>query len=194
MPIKIFVPKQELWDDTREILIPIKEDITLSLEHSLVSLTKWESKWHKPFLSPEEKTQEETMDYVRCMILNEDVDDEIIYAFTNANLKQIEEYIATEQTATTFPKENSSEPQSNELLTSELIYYYLACMQCPFQPTETWHLSRVLTLIRVASFKNKGEKKLNKTEALQQCESIKERNERIFAEMRRKAQNKGKLK
>ena len=64
MPLPIFVPKQELWDDTREILIPIEQDITLSLEHSLVSLSKWESKWHKPFLSPEEKTQEETLDYL----------------------------------------------------------------------------------------------------------------------------------
>lgn len=194
MPLPIFVPKQELWDETREILIPIEQDITLSLEHSLVSLSKWESKWHKPFLSPEEKTQEQTLDYVRCMILNEDVNDEIIYAFTTTDMKKIETYIATDQTATTFPKETSKEPRSNELMTSELIYYYLASMQCPFIPTENWHLSRVLTLIRVASFKNKGEKKLNKTEALAQCESIRERNMRLFEEMRRKEQSKMKSK
>lgn len=192
MPLPIFVPKQELWDETREILIPIEQDITLSLEHSLVSLSKWESKWHKPFLSPEEKTQEETLDYIRCMILNEDVNDEIIYALTTTDMKEIETYIATDQTATTFPKETSKEPRSNELMTSELIYYYLACMQAPYIPTENWHLSRILTLIRVASFKNKGEKKLNKTEALAQCESIRERNMRLFEEMRRKEQSKKK--
>ena len=193
MPLPIFVPKQELWDDTREILIPIEQDVKLSLEHSLVSLSKWESKWRKPFLSPEEKTQEEMMDYVRCMIMNEDVDEDIVYAFTPKDMKAIEVYIATDQTATTFPKETSKEPQSNELMTSELIYYYLSQMQCPFIPTQDWHLSRILTLIRVASFKQKPEKKLNKTEALAQCESIKERNERIFEEMRRKAEKEGKL-
>lgn len=194
MPLPIFIPKQELWDESREILIPIEEDITLSLEHSLVSLTKWESKWRKPFLSPEEKTQEQFRDYFRCMILNEGVDEEIVYAFTQRDILEIQKYIETDQTATTFPKENSNEPQSNELMTSELIYYYLAQMQCPFIPTENWHLSRVMTLIRVASFKNKGERKLNKQEALQQCESIKERNEHIFAEMRAKAERENKSK
>ena len=134
------------------------------------------------------------LDYVRCMILNEDVDEDIVYAFTPKDMKAIEVYIATDQTATTFPKETSKEPQSNELMTSELIYYYVSQMQCPFIPTEGWHLSRILTLIRVASFKQKPEKKLNKTEALAQCESIKERNERIFEEMRRKAEKEGKLK
>ena len=194
MPLPIFVPKQELWDETREILIPIEQDITLSLEHSLVSLSKWESKWHKPFLSPEEKTQEQTLDYIRCMILNEDVNDEIVYAFTTTDMKKIENYIATDQTATTFPKETSKEPRSNELMTSELIYYYLGQIQCLTPTIENWHLSRTLTLIRVASFKNKGEKKLNKTEALSQCESIRERNTRLFEEMRRKEQSKMKSK
>lgn len=133
------------------------------------------------------------LDYIRCMILNEDVDEDIVYAFTPKDMKAIEVYIATDQTATTFPKETSNEPRSNELMTSELIYYYLASMQCPFIPTQDWHLSRVLTLIRVASFKQKPEKKLNQKEALAQCESIRERNERIFEEMRRKAEKEGKL-
>lgn len=189
MPLKIFIPKQDLWDDSRGEFIPIKEH-NLTLEHSLVSLTKWESKWRKPFLSPEEKTQEETKDYVRCMILDEDVEDDIMYAFTPKDLKEVEEYLAKDQTATTFPEEKkSNEPKSNELMTSELIYYYLAQMQCPFIPTENWHLSRVLTLIRVASFKNKGEQKLNKTEALAQCEDIREANMRKFEEWKRKQQN-----
>lgn len=193
MPCDIFIPKQDLWDDTRGEFIPIGEDTTLTLEHSLVSLSKWESKWHKPFLSPEEKTKEEMYDYFRCMILNEKFDDNIVYAFTPADIKKVENYMEESQTATTFPEEKSKEPQSNELMTSELIYYYLGQMQCPFIPTESWHLSRVLTLIRVASFKNKPEKKLGKKEALQQCEDINERNKRIFEEMRRKAEAKGKI-
>ena len=192
MPCDIFIPKQDLWDDTRGEFIPIGEDTTLTLEHSLVSLSKWESRWHKPFLSPEEKTKEEMYDYFRCMILNEKFDDNIVYAFTAADIKKVESYMEESQTATTFPEEKSTEPQSNELMTSELIYYYLGQMQCPFIPTETWHLSRVLTLIRVASFKNRPEKKLGKKEALQQCEDINERNKRIFEEMRRKAEAKSK--
>lgn len=193
MPCDIFIPKQDLWDDTRGEFIPIGEDTTLTLEHSLVSLSKWESRWHKPFLSPEEKTKEEMYDYFRCMILNEKFDDNIVYAFTPADIKKVENYMEESQTATTFPEEKSKEPQSNELMTSELIYYYLGQMQCPFIPTESWHLSRVLTLIRVASFKNKPEKKLGKKEALQQCEDINERNKRIFEEMRRKAEAKSKI-
>ena len=192
MPCDIFIPKQDLWDDTRGEFIPIGEDTTLTLEHSLVSLSKWESRWHKPFLSPEEKTKEEMYDYFRCMILNEKFDDNIVYAFTAADIKKVENYMEESQTATTFPEEKSTEPQSNELMTSELIYYYLGQMQCPFIPTESWHLSRVLTLIRVASFKNRPEKKLGKKEALQQCEDINERNKRIFEEMRRKAEAKSK--
>lgn len=192
MPCDIFIPKQDLWDDTRGEFIPIGEDTTLTLEHSLVSLSKWESRWHKPFLSPEEKTKEEMYDYFRCMILNEKFDNNIVYAFTPADIKKVENYMEESQTATTFPKEKSKEPQSNELMTSELIYYYLGQMQCPFIPTESWHLSRVLTLIRVASFKNKPEKMLGKKEALQQCEDINERNKRIFEEMRRKAEAKSK--
>ena len=189
MPLPIFVPKQELWDESREMIIPIKEDITLSLEHSLVSLSKWESKWRKPFLSPEEKTQEEMLDYIRCMILNDDVDEDIVYAFTPKDMKEIEVYIATDQTATTFPKETSKEPQSNELMTSELIYYYLGQIQCLTPTIENWHLSRVLTLIRVASFKQKPEKELNKKEALAQCEDIREANMRKFEEWKRKQQS-----
>lgn len=192
MPCDIFIPKQDLWDDTRGEFIPIGEDTTLTLEHSLVSLSKWESRWRKPFLSPEEKTKEEMYDYFRCMILNEKFDNNIVYAFTPADIKKVEKYMEESQTATTFPEEKSKEPQSNELMTSELIYYYLGQMQCPFIPTESWHLSRILTLIRVASFKNKPEKKLGKKEALQQCEDINERNKRIFEEMRRKAEAKSK--
>ena len=116
MPLPIFVPKQELWDDTREILIPIEQDVKLSLEHSLVSLSKWESKWRKPFLSPEEKTQEEMLDYVRCMILNEDVDEDIVYALVlkaeedlpdatgNEKFKQVVEWLKK-----VFPKEYTVE-------------------------------------------------------------------------------------
>lgn len=190
MPIPIFVPKQELWDETREIIIPVKEDVTVSLEHSLVSLTKWESKWCKPFLSPEEKTREELMGYLSCMILDKDVDPDIVYAFTPEDIEKINKYMEKDQTATTFPDEKSTEPRSNELMTSELIYFYLGQIQCLTPTIENWHLSRTLTLIRVASFKNKPEKKLNQKEALQQCEDINERNKRYFEEMRKKAEAK----
>ena len=189
MPLKIFIPEKELWDDSRGEFISTKEH-KLTLEHSLVSLTKWESKWCKPFLSPEEKTQEELTDYVRCMIMDEDVEDEIAYAFTPADMKKVEAYIAKDQTASTIPEtKDSNEPRSNELMTSELIYYYLGQIQCLSPTIENWHLSRTLMLIRVASFKQKPEKELNKKEALAQCEDIREANMRKFEEWKRKQQN-----
>lgn len=192
MPLPIFIPRKEMWDESRGEFV-IFEEHKLTLEHSLVSLTKWESKWCKPFLSPEEKTQEEIMDYVRCMIMDEDVEDDIIYAFTPSDMKKVEAYIAKDQTATTIPEEkNSNEPKSNELMTSELIYYYLGQIQCLTPTIENWHLSKVLTLIRVASFKQKPEKELNKKEALAQCEDIREANMRKFEEWKRKQQSKSK--
>ena len=188
MPLKIYIPRKEMWDESRGEFITFEER-KLTLEHSLVSLTKWESKWCKPFLSPEDKTQEEMTDYVRCMIMDEDVEDEIAYAFTPADMKKVEEYIAKDQTASTIPEtKDSSEPRSNELMTSELIYYYLGQIQCLTPTIENWHLSRTLMLIRVASFKQKPEKELNKKEALAQCEDIREANMRKFEEWKRKQQ------
>lgn len=129
------------------------------------------------------------MDYVRCMIMNEDVEDDIIYAFTPTDMKEIESYISKDQTATTIPEEKESkEPKSNELMTSELIYYYLGQLQCITPTIENWHLSRTLTLIRVASFKQKPEKELDKKQALAQCEDIRSANMRKFEEWKRKQQ------
>ena len=188
MPCKIYIPAQDLWDESRGEFISIKEH-KLTLEHSLVSLTKYESNWHTPFLSPEEKTQEQVMDYIRCMVMEDDYDDNFIYALTPQDLKKIETYIATDQTASTIPEEkNSTEPKSNELMTSELIYYYLGQIQCLTPTIENWHLSRTLTLIRIASWKQKPEKELNKKEALAQCEDIREANMRKFEEWKRKQQ------
>jgi hypothetical protein len=188
MPCKIYIPAQDLWDESRGEFISIREH-KLTLEHSLVSLTKYESNWHTPFLSPEEKTQEQVMDYIRCMVMGDDYDDNFIYALTPQDLKKIETYIATDQTASTIPEEkNSKEPKSNELMTSELIYYYLGQIQCLTPTIENWHLSRTLTLIRIASWKQKPEKELNKKEALAQCEDIREANMRKFEEWKRKQQ------
>ena len=188
MPCKIYIPAQDLWDESRGEFIPIREH-KLTLEHSLVSLTKYESKWRTPFLSPEEKTQEQIMDYIRCMVMGDDYDDNFIYALKPADLKKIEQYIATDQTASTIPEtKESNEPKSNELMTSELIYYYLGQIQCLSPTIENWHLSRTLMLIRVASFKQKPEKELNKKEALAQCEDIREANMRKFEEWKRKQQ------
>ena len=188
MPCKIYIPAQDLWDESRGEFISIREH-KLTLEHSLVSLTKYESNWHTPFLSPEEKTQEQVMDYIRCMVMEDDYDNNFIYALTPQDLKKIETYIATDQTASTIPEEkNSTEPKSNELMTSELIYYYLGQIQCLTPTIENWHLSRTLTLIRIASWKQKPEKELNKKEALAQCEDIREANMRKFEEWKRKQQ------
>lgn len=189
MPLTIYIPKMELWDEARARIIHIKEQ-TLTLEYSLVALSKWEARHHKIFLSPEEKTEEEKLDFIYCMIYNENVKSEIVYAFTEKDFRDIEHYIITSQSAAIIPEEKTNEPKSNELLSSDLIYYYLAQMQVPYIPTQDWHLSRVLAMIRIGSFKNKPEKKLSKQEAISQVESINERNKRLFEEMRRKKEGK----
>lgn len=185
MPLTIHIPETELWDETREVFVHVKEQ-TLTLEYSLVNVSKWESRWQKIFLSPEEKTEEQKRDFVYCMICNENTDPNVIYAFTEEDFKKVDRYISTSQSAAIIPEEKTNEPKSNELLSTDLIYYYLAQMQVPYIPTQDWHLSRVMSLIRIGSFKNKPEKKLNKQEAVAQVESINERNKRLFEEMARK--------
>ena len=127
-------------------------DIDLHLEHSLVSLSKWESKHQIPFLGPQEKTSEQVLDYVTCMILDPLVPDNLFERLNQINVDQIQEYINSPQSATTFAKDPYDRP-SREVITSELIYYWMSAYQIPIE-TETWHLNRLFALIRIANIKN----------------------------------------
>lgn len=163
--LRITVPAAEYFDESRQMFIQKKEQ-TLQLEHSLVSLSKWEAKWKKAFLGKEEKTLEETLDYIRCMTITQNVDPEVYTRLTNANIKEINEYIGDPMTATTFRKDNPGHP-SRETITSELVYYWMIANNIPPE-YQKWHLNRLLTLIRVCTIKNTPTKKRGKSEIMRQ--------------------------
>jgi hypothetical protein len=151
--------------------------IELQLEHSLISLSKWESEFEKPFLGKTEKTPEEVLAYVRCMIVSENPPEDILQRLSKENLETINEYIDRKMTATWFSDQPGA-PRSREVITSELVYYWMTVFQIPFE-CETWHLNRLFTLIRICNVKQAKPKKMSRTE-------IAARNRELNA--RRKAQ------
>ena len=161
--LRITVPDTEFWDESRQEFLEVKSQ-TLQLEHSLVSISKWESKWCKPFLSKENKTLEEILDYVKCMTITQNVDPNVYLALTNENIKEINEYIDAPMTATTFYEEKKT-TKSREILTSELIYYWMISLQIPVE-FQKWHLNRLLTLIKVCNIKNAPPKKMSQREIM----------------------------
>lgn len=134
---------------------------TIQLEHSLISLSKWESRWKKAFLKKDpERTAEQTIDYVRCMTLTQNVDPEIYSNINSELMDQINAYINDPMTATHFNKMEQSETKINrDTVTSELIYYWMVALQIPFE-CQKWHLNRLLTLIEVCNVKNTPPQKL----------------------------------
>lgn len=162
MPKKIVFPAgEDLWDESTSSFIPVKEQ-TLVLEHSLISLSKWEQKWKKPFLSVEEKSVEEWMDYFRCMTLNQ-VNDNIYDRITQDVFQEILDYIGDPMTATTFTDLNPGAAK-REIITSEIIYYNMFSFGIP-KELDKWHLNTLIALIRVFSIKNGGSKKMSQSEA-----------------------------
>lgn len=162
--LTITVPiSPEGWDDEKQEFVEPKTQ-TLQLEHSLISLSKWESKWHKPFYSKKEMTNEETLYYIKCMTLNKNIDDEVYNHLTHENVKEIMDYIGDSMTATTFGR-NDKDPTNKETITSELIYYWMIASQIPFE-CQKWHLNRLITLIRVCSVKNTPPKKRSRRDIM----------------------------
>ena len=180
--LEITIPATELWDEINEEFITTKEQ-TLRLEHSLVSLSKWESKWCKPFLSKTNKTDEEMLDYVRCMTLTQNVPDEVYRCLTDDNIRKIYEYIDAPMTATWFNDDKTKGTSRGEQTTSELIYYWMIALNIPFE-CQKWHLNRLLTLIRVCNIKNQPPKKMSKRD-------IMSRNAALNAARRNKLHTKG---
>ena len=161
--LQITIPAVEQWDEINQEFISTKEQ-TLILEHSLVSLSKWESKWCKPFLSKDARTFEETIDYVRCMTITQNVDPNVYNFLSNKNIEDVNNYIAAPMTATWFSK-NSRKSNSSEQITSELIYYWMISLNIPFE-CQKWHLNRLLTLIEVCNVKNQPPKKMGRKEIM----------------------------
>lgn len=157
--LSITIPSVELFDETNNMFINSKEQ-QLQLEHSLVSLSKWESKWCVPFLTKRNKTNTQTIDYVRCMTITQNVDPNVYLMINQRIVDEITEYIGAPMTATTFAKENN--PSNNkEVITAELIYYWMITFNIPFE-CQKWHLNRLLTLINVCNIKNQPVKKTSK--------------------------------
>lgn len=171
----------EGWDEEKCEFVEPKVQI-LQLEHSLISLSKWESKWCKPFLKKGEKTEEEILDYIKYMTLTQNVKPEVYDHLTTENIRQILSYIDAPMTATTFSNDKNGKP-SREIITSELIYYWMITLQIPFE-CQKWHLNRLITLIRVCEVKNAGPKKMSKREVMS-------RNAQLNAARRQQLNTKG---
>lgn len=165
MPLTIKVPAADLFDPKSGRFITTKE-ITLTFEHSLLSISKWEAKWHKSFFLSTQKTDEENLDYLRCMCLTKDVDPNVFKSLGVKNAKVISDYIADPMTGTTI-KHQKDRP-SREIITSELVYFWMSNFGIPFSPCEKWHFNRLMTLIEIASIKNTPPKKMGAREAAHQ--------------------------
>ncbi len=161
--LDIYVEESEQYNEETNEFITVKPQ-TLKLEHSLVSISKWESRWHKPFLNSDEKTLEEIFDYIKCMTVNQ-VNPFIYDALTENNFNDIQQYINDPMTATTI--KDIPGKRNNEIITSELIYYWMVTLQIPFE-CEKWHINRLLTLIKVCNIKNQPSKKMPRKEILNQ--------------------------
>lgn len=166
--LELHIPAREAFDEATQYFVNTNPT-TLRLEHSLVSVSKWEARWKKPFLSRTAKTVEETLDYIRCMTINQNVDPNVYYVLTNTEIKAINEYIEDEKTATTFS--NNDRRDSRQVVTSELIYYWMTAYNISIE-CQKWHLSRLLTLIRIASIENAPKKKMSKQAILSQNRSL----------------------
>ena len=162
--LKITIPSSEAFDSRTNEFIYTKEQ-TLSLEHSLVSISKWESKWHKPYLTKEPKSPEETIDYVRCMTLTQNVDPRVYYCIPDSELQKISDYVNDPMTATWFSDEKEMKGRQGRIVTSELLYYWMIALGIPFE-CQKWHINRLITLIRVCDEENKPKKKMSKNQLL----------------------------
>ena len=182
--LQVIVPGREFYNSKTKEFIHEK-DTALNLEHSLISLSKWESQYKKPFLGNGTKTIEETVGYIKCMTLNPTVDPEVYRRLTDDVVKQVEEYIHDPMTATWITEQKEAGGRS-QIVTSELIYYWMISLGIPFE-CQKWHLNRLLTLIRVCSAKNK---QLKKPKKMSQRE-IAERNMAINAARRKELNSRG---
>lgn len=175
--LQITIPAVEQWDELNQEFVYTKER-KLQLEHSLISVSKWESKWCKPFLSRTDKTFEETIDYVRCMTLTTNVDSDIYSCLTSDNIREIKDYIDSPMTATFFSNDKRG-GNSREIVTSELIYYWMISQNIPFE-CQKWHLNRLLTLIRVCNVKNAPPKKMSAQEIMSRNAALNEERKKRF--------------
>lgn len=168
--LRIEIPiSPEGWNEEKQEFVEQKNQ-TLQLEHSLVSLSKWESKWCKPFFSTTDKTYEEVLDYIKCMTLTQNVKPEVYNYLTEKNITEITDYINAPMTATTF-NNTAVKGRGRDIITSELIYYWMITFNIPVE-FQKWHINRLLTLIRVCEVKNNPGKKMSPQEITSQYAAL----------------------
>lgn len=160
--LTIRVPDKELFNDATQEFINVKGR-ELRMEHSLVSLSKWESKFHKPFLVKENKTRAETIEYIKLMTITQNVDDSVFKAIDHKIIKEVTAYLEDPMTATTFTEQEEKRNINREVITAEIIYYWMVTLQIPME-CQKWHLNRLLTLINVCNIKNQPKRKMTKGE------------------------------
>lgn len=180
--LSINIKSRELFDERTSEFITVKGG-TLKLEHSLVSISKWESKWKIPFLSKEKKTNEQIDDYIRCMSVNGDPDPILIASISSEDKNRIIDYIEEKQTATWFTNLDGKRNTQSDIITSERIYYWMIVYQIPHE-YEKWHLSRLLTLIEICNRENTPPKKMTQAEIIA-------RNKALNAERKAKLHSRG---
>ena len=175
--LELTVSEKELYDNNTNMFLKIPGCV-ITLEHSLISLAKWESKWQVPYFNGEKKSFEQDMDYIRCMVIGPIKDDRIFNNFSNEELLQIQEYNQSRMTATTFSTPTavkSTQKKKKEIMTAEVIYARMFMHHISIE-CQKWHLNRLLTLIKVCDFQNgSGEKMTKKQSAMWAAEQNKAR-------------------
>lgn len=168
--LRITIPENDLYDESTGTFISIHER-TIQLEHSLLSISKWEAKWHIPYYDLKPKTFQQSLDYIRCMTLTQNVPSETYLGLTAELIEKIRAYQEDSMTATTI-SENPNKPKSRaKIITSEQIYSWMFANQIPLE-CEKWHINRLLMLIRVCNINNTPQKKMSKKDALAHTRAV----------------------
>lgn len=172
--LQITIPETRFFNEQTSEFFTAPEKV-IQLEHSLVSISKWESKWKKPFLDSSDKTRDETLDYIRCMTLTQNVDPEVYSRLSSKNMEEIAAYINDGMSATWFSEDRQQKktPFKKEVITSELIYYWMVALNIPFE-CQKWHLNRLLTLVRICNIKNQPDKKMGKRATMSKNRALNE--------------------
>lgn len=182
--LTVVVPKGKSFDSRNNVFYTVDKDTIIRLEHSLISLQKWEARWQKPFLSTKDKTIEQTIDYIRCMCITPNVPDDVFYCIPKSEMDRITEYINNPMTATWFRESAQSQStgrRKKEIVTAEIIYYWMISYNIPSEYRK-WNLNQLLTLIRVLNIKNdtSPKKKRSRSAILNDYKSINEENKKKF--------------
>lgn len=159
--LRLVIPAVEQWDDAKQEFVS-DDEVVLELEHTLVSLSKWEAIWEKPFLGSQEKTPEELLGYVQAMSKSPEIPPEVLARLTEKQVEEINTYITAKMSATWFNRSADGAPKNTrETITAELVYYWMIALNIPIE-FQNWHLNRLFTLIEVCNQKNSPPKKTDR--------------------------------